>query len=65
MQHAKQEIYTLVETLPESELSEIANYILFVKMRNENKLFKGLETLSDSSTDFWNNEIDDEVWNNA
>ena len=62
MQHVKQEIYTLVETLHESELSEIANFILFVKMRNENKFFKGLETLSDSSTDFWSNEVDDEVW---
>ena len=65
MQLAKQEIYTLVENLPESELPEIANFILFVKMRSESKLFKGLETLSHSSTDFWNNEIDDEVWNNA
>ena len=41
------------------------NFIMFVKMRNENKLFKELEDLSMSSTDFWNNEIDDEVWNNA
>ena len=27
------------------------------------ELFKGLEALSNSSTDFWDNEIDDEVWN--
>ena len=65
MQLAKQEIYTLVETLPDSELPEIANFILFVKMRNESKLFRGLEALSESSTNFWNNEIDDEVWNNV
>ncbi|MCL2009938.1 MAG: hypothetical protein FWG71_05255 [Synergistaceae bacterium] len=65
MQAAKQKIYNLVETLPDFQLTEIANFILFIKMRDENKLHKDLEALSVSSTDFWNNEIDDEVWNNV
>ena len=65
MQAAKQEIYTMVEALPDSVLSEIASFISLVKMRSENKVFKGLEALSNSSTDFWNNELDDEVWNNV
>jgi len=65
MQAAKQEIYTLVESLPDSQLNEIANFILFVKMRDESKRYKDLEALSVSSTEFWNNEVDDEVWNNA
>ena len=65
MQAVKQEIYTLVETLPDSQLNEIANFILFVKMRDESRRYKDLEILSASSTEFWNNEIDDEVWNNA
>jgi len=62
---AKQEIYKLVESLPNSQLAEITNFILFIKMRNENKIYKDLEVLSVSSTEFWDNEIDDEVWNNA
>ena len=62
---AKQQIYNLVETLPDSQLAEIANFIMFVKMRDENKLYKGLEALSASSTDFWDNSVDDEVWNNV
>jgi len=65
VQAVKQEIYTLVETLPDSQLNEIANFILFVKMRDESRRYKDLEILSASSTEFWNNEIDDEVWNNA
>jgi len=65
MQAVKKEIYTLVESLPDSQLTEIANFILFVKMRDESKRYKDLETLSVSSTEFWNNKIDDEVWNNA
>ena len=65
MQAVKREIYTLVESLPDSQIAEIANFILFLKMRNENRTYKDLEALSVSSTEFWNNEIDDEVWNNA
>jgi len=65
MQAVKQEICTLVESLPDSQLNEIANFILFVKMRDESRRYKDLEALSVSSTEFWNNEVDDEVWNNA
>ena len=64
MQAAKQKIYNLVESLPNSQLPEIANFILFIKMRNESKQLNDLEALSASNTEFWNNEIDDEVWNN-
>jgi len=65
MQTARQKIYNLVETLPDSQLTEIADFILSIKMRDENKLYKGLEALSISSTYFWDNEIDDEIWNNV
>jgi len=65
MQAVKQTIYNLVETLPDSQLTEVTNFILFVKMREENRLYRDLEVLSLSSTDFWDNELDDEVWNNA
>ncbi|MCL2603189.1 MAG: DUF2281 domain-containing protein [Defluviitaleaceae bacterium] len=62
---AKQEVYNLIDTLPASLLQEAANFIAFIKIREERRLFKGLEALSVSSTEFWNNEIDDEVWNDA
>ncbi|MCL2852867.1 MAG: DUF2281 domain-containing protein [Defluviitaleaceae bacterium] len=65
MQSAKQTIYSLIDTLPPSQLSEVASFITFIKMRDENKLFKDMEALSMSSTDFWDNEIDDEVWNDV
>ena len=52
MQAIKQEIYTLVESLPDSQLNEIADFILLVKMRDESKRYKELEALSISSTEF-------------
>ena len=64
MQPAKQKIYNLIDAMPESELSEIVNFIMFVKVRDEINLRTDLEGASMSSTDFWDNEVDDEVWNN-
>ena len=65
MQFTKQRIYSLLETLPDAQLAEISNFIMYIVNRDENKLFEDLEALSASSTAFWDNEIDDEVWNNA
>jgi len=62
---AKQSVHNLVDDLPTSLLPEVVNFILFIKMRDENNLYKDLEALSVSSTDFWDNETDDEVWNNV
>ena len=59
----KQTVHNLVDSLPTSLLSEVTNFIIFVKMRDEIKTYKDLEALSVSSTGFWDNEIDNEVWN--
>ena len=61
----KQRVYNIVETLSDSQLTEIINFMLFIKMREQNEFFGDLESLSVSSTDFWDNAIDDEVWNDA
>jgi hypothetical protein len=34
-------------------------------MKRENNMAKELSQASESSLDFWNNDIDDEVWNDA
>ena len=62
---AKQSVHNMVEALPTSLLLEVANFILFIMKREENGVYKDLEALSVSSTDFWNNDIDDEVWNDV
>jgi len=61
----KQSVYRMVDSLPNALLPEVADYITFIKLRNEKSLFKDLETLSLSGADFWDNPIDDEVWNDA
>ena len=55
----------IIDELPEDTLSEIITYILFVQKTKKELVFKELEEASVSSMDFWNNPIDDEVWNNV
>ncbi|NLZ92740.1 MAG: DUF2281 domain-containing protein, partial [Firmicutes bacterium] len=44
---------------------EVIDFISFLKAKKDNQVFKDLELASESSMDFWNNDIDDEVWNNV
>lgn len=41
------------------------DFIAYLKTKKETELYKELEKASESSLDFWNNGIDDEVWNNV
>lgn len=39
--------------------------LLLEYIKDNNKTFGYLETSSESSMDFWNSDMDDEVWNNV
>jgi len=65
MNTAKQILYRLIEEIPDSQVSEIIDFISFLKSKKDNELFKDLELASQRSIDFWNSDIDDEVWNNV
>jgi len=55
----------MISELPDDMLSEIINYIAFVQKTKKELVFKDLEEAGVSSMDFWNNSIDDEVWNDV
>lgn len=65
MNTAKQILYRLIEEIPDEQVSEIIDFISFLKSKKDKEVFKDLESAAQTSTDFWNNEIDDEVWNNV
>ncbi|MDR2183488.1 MAG: DUF2281 domain-containing protein [Clostridiales bacterium] len=58
-------IYDLLDALPDSQISEMASFIMSIKMRDKGRLHKDLEAASLASADFWDNDIGDEVWNNT
>lgn len=65
MDAAKKLLYDLIEEIPEKDLAEVIDFVQFIKLKREKELFKDLQKASESSTKFWNNDIDDEVWNNV
>ena len=65
MNNAKKILLKLIDEIPESRIHEVIDFISFLKAKKENQVFKDLELASESSMDFWNNDIDDEVWNNV
>ncbi len=65
MNTAKQILYKMIEDIPESQIPEVIDFITYLKVKKDNQIFKQLETASESSLGFWNNDKDDEVWDNA
>ncbi|HAN10574.1 MAG TPA: DUF2281 domain-containing protein [Clostridiales bacterium] len=72
MNAAKKKIITLVENIPEDPkgdnmLCEIVDFIEYLKQKKniDSKDFYNLMIVSESSTEFWDNKTDDEVWNNV
>lgn len=64
MNSAKQILLNLIDEIPEKNISEVIDFIRYLKIKNEMDTFKDLEKVSESSMEFWDNNIDDEVWNN-
>ena len=65
MSTAKKLLFKLIEEVPESQIPEIIDFINFLKSKKDNEAFKDILSAGESSTDFWNNDIDDKVWNNV
>ncbi|NLC07145.1 MAG: DUF2281 domain-containing protein [Syntrophomonadaceae bacterium] len=65
MNTAKKILLKLIDEIPESQIPEVINFISFLKTKKDNQVFKDLELVSESSMGFWNNDIDDAVWNDV
>ncbi|MDO6355586.1 DUF2281 domain-containing protein [Caloramator sp. CAR-1] len=65
MNTAKKLLFDLIKDIPDDDVMEIIDFITFLKMKHDKKIFNDLIKSSESSIDFWDNDIDDEVWNNV
>ena len=65
MNAAKKILLQLINDIPENQIHEVIDFIGYLKIKNERDMFKELEEADKSSMDFWDNNIDDEVWNNV
>ncbi len=65
MNTIRKDLLELVNRISEIEAKEVLDFALFLEMKRNRTEFKDLEIASQTSCDFWDNDIDDEVWNNA
>lgn len=65
MNSAKKILLNLIDEMPEDKIPDVIDFIGYLKVKNEMDIFKELQNASSSSIEFWDNDIDDEVWNNA
>ena len=61
----KEELKKLIDPIPEQDALEVLDFIGYLKMKREREAFRDLEKASMTSMDFWDNPVDDEVWNDV
>ncbi len=62
---SKRDLHKLIDEVEIKEIQEIIDFVEYLKIEKEKNNMKDLLYASKSSTDFWNNKIDNEVWNNV
>jgi len=63
MNAARQIANRMLDELPDEMLINVISYIAFINKEKRSEVFKDMADASFSSIGFWNNQIDDEVWN--
>jgi len=57
-------VNTLMQDVPENQLPDVIDFLMFLRLKNDNSIIKDLEASSISSTAFWDSP-DDEVWDHV
>lgn len=65
MNTAKDRLLEIIDEIPEQEMDEILDFAEYLKAKRDKNVSEDLTKASESSLGFWNNDIDDEVWNNV
>lgn len=61
----REELKRIIDQIPEQDAVEVLDFIGYLNMKRERKALNNLEQASVTSMDFWDNPVDDEVWNNV
>jgi hypothetical protein len=63
MDTAKDRLLKIINEIPEQEVDKILDFAEYLKAKRDKRMSEDLTKASESSLDFWDNDIDDEVWN--
>nr|WP_059103175.1 DUF2281 domain-containing protein [Shouchella shacheensis] len=65
MNTAKDRLLKIIDEIPEQEVDKILDFAEYLKAKRDKKISQDLTKASESSLSFWDNDIDDEVWNDV
>ncbi|MCG1028786.1 DUF2281 domain-containing protein [Virgibacillus halodenitrificans] len=65
MDTAKDRLLKIINEISEQEVDKILDFAEYLKAKRDKRMSEDLTKASESSLDFWDNDIDDEVWNNV
>jgi hypothetical protein len=65
MRTTKENLRALIDKISENEAKEVLDFVGYLSMKRRREKFKDLELASETSLGFWNNDIDDRIWNNV
>ncbi len=65
MRTTKENLRALINKISENEAKEVLDFVGYLNMKRRREKFKDLELASETSLEFWNNDIDDRIWNNV
>lgn len=65
MNTAKERLLKIIDEIPDREVDKILDFAEYLKTKQEKGLSEDLTKASESSIDFWDNDIDDAVWNDV
>lgn len=65
MNTTKDRLLKIIDEIPEQEVDKILDFAEYLKAKREENVSEELTKASESSLDFWDNDLDDEVWNNV
>jgi len=65
MRTTKENLRALINKISENEAKEVLDFVGYLNMKRRREKFKDLELASETSLGFWNNDIDDRIWNNV
>jgi len=65
MNTTKERLLKIIEEISESEVDQLLSFAEQLKNKSYKELSEDLLKASETSLDFWDNDIDDEVWNNV
>ncbi|MHA6252933.1 DUF2281 domain-containing protein [Oceanobacillus sp. CAU 1775] len=65
MNTARERLLKIIDEIPENEVDKILDFAEYLKDKRDKRLTEELTKISESSLDFWDNNIDDEVWNDV